>query len=89
MVQVGESKVHFVSYNILARNENPLEDFPKRFLFCHENNQLLKCMLGQGAQAPSIEVQRFVQSAFSMANFFLKYFAHKNWRGGGKLMNCY
>ena len=27
-------------------------------------------MLGQGAQAPSIEVQRFDQSAFSMANFF-------------------
>ena len=28
-------------------------------------------MLSQGTQAPSIEVQRFVQSAFSMANFFL------------------
>ena len=27
-------------------------------------------MLGQGAQAPSIEVQQFVQSAFSKANFF-------------------
>ena len=27
-------------------------------------------MLGQGAQAPSIEVQCFVQSKFSMANFF-------------------
>ena len=26
-------------------------------------------MLGQRALAPSIEVQRFVQSAFSMANF--------------------
>ena len=46
-------------------------------------------MLGQGAQAPSIEVQRFVQSAFSIANFFKKYFVHKNWRGGGELMNCY
>ena len=46
-------------------------------------------MLGQGAQAPSIEVQRFVQSAFSMVNFLKKYFVHKNWRGGGKLMNCY
>ena len=29
-------------------------------------------MLGQGAHVPSIEVQRFVQSAFSMANFFQK-----------------
>ena len=28
-------------------------------------------MLGQGAQALPIEVQRFVQSAFSMANFFV------------------
>ena len=28
-------------------------------------------MLGQGAQAPSIEVQRFVQLTFSMANFLL------------------
>ena len=45
-------------------------------------------MLGNGAQAPSMEVQRFVQSAFSMANFFLKYFVRKNWRGGGELMNC-
>ena len=26
-------------------------------------------MLGQGAQAPFTEVQRFVQLAFSMANF--------------------
>ena len=47
-------------------------------------------MLGQGAQAPSTEVQRFVQSAFSMANFFKKYFVRKNWRGeiNGELMNC-
>ena len=44
-------------------------------------------MLGQGAQAPSIEVQRFIQSAFSMANFFKKCLVHKNWRGN-RLMNC-
>ena len=42
-------------------------------------------MLGQGAQAPSTEVQQLVQSAFSMANFFKKYFVRKNWRGGGEL----
>ena len=41
-------------------------------------------MLGQGAQAPSIEVQRFVQSAFSMSSFFKKYFVRKNWRDGGE-----
>ena len=46
-------------------------------------------MLGQGAQAPSTKVQRLDQSAFSMANFFKKYFVRKNWRGGGKFMNCY
>ena len=46
-------------------------------------------MLGQGAQAPSIEVQGFVQSAFSMANFFFKCSVRKNWRGGGELINCY
>ena len=46
-------------------------------------------MLGQGAQAPSIEVQRFVQSGFSMANFFLKYFVRKNSRGEGEVTNCY
>ena len=46
-------------------------------------------MLGQGAQAPSTEVQRFVRSAFSMANFFLKYFVRKNWRGGGEFKNFY
>ena len=46
-------------------------------------------MLRQGTQASSIEVQRFVQSVFSMANFFKKYFVRKNWRGGGELMNYY
>ena len=46
-------------------------------------------MFGQGAQAPSIEVQRFVQPAFSMANLKKEYFVRKNWRGGGELMNCY
>ena len=46
-------------------------------------------MLGQGAQAPSTEVQRFVQSAFFTANFFFKYFARKNWQVGGEFMNCY
>ena len=46
-------------------------------------------MLGRGAQAPSIEIQRFVQSAFSMAKFLKKYFVRKNWRGGSELMNCY
>ena len=46
-------------------------------------------MLGQGAQAPSIEVQRFVQSAFSRANYFFKYFVRKHWRGEGELMNCH
>ena len=46
-------------------------------------------MLGQGAQAPFTEVQRFVQSAFSMPNIFKKYFVRKKWRGGGEFMNCY
>ena len=46
-------------------------------------------MLGQGAQTPSTEVQRFVQSAFFMDNFFFKYLVRENWRGGGELMNCY
>ena len=46
-------------------------------------------MLGQGAQAPSIEVQRFAQLAFFTANFFFKYFVRKNWRGGSELTNCY
>ena len=46
-------------------------------------------MFGQEAQAPSIKIQRFVQSAFFMANYFFKYFVRKNWRGGGELMNCY
>ena len=57
-------------------------------MFCQENNQLLEYMFGQGAQAPSIEVQWFAQSAFFMTNFF-KYFVRKNWRGRGQLLNCY
>ena len=55
----------------------------------HENNQLLGYMFGQGAQAPLIEIQWFVQSAFSMANFLKKYFVRKNRQGGGELLNCY
>ena len=46
-------------------------------------------MLGQGAQTPFTEVQQFVPSAFSMANFFKNYFMRKNWRGGDEFMNCY
>ena len=46
-------------------------------------------MFGQEPQASSIEVQWFAQSAFSMANFFKKYFVRKNWRGGGELLNRY
>ena len=46
-------------------------------------------MFGQEAQAPSIEVQWFVQSAFSTAKFFFKYFVRKNRRGGGELLNYY
>ena len=39
-------------------------------------------MYDQGAQDPSIQIQYFVQWAFPVANFFLKYFVRKNWRGG-------
>ena len=39
LAQVGESKKIAFS-NILAVTNNPLEDFPLRFLFCHENNWL-------------------------------------------------
>ena len=39
MVQVGEVRC-IVSGYIAAVNNNPLEDFAKTFLFCHENNQL-------------------------------------------------
>ena len=46
-------------------------------------------MLGQGAQTPFTEVQQFVQSSFSMANFFKKYSVRKNWLSGGEFMNCY
>ena len=45
-------------------------------------------MLGHGPQAPLIEVQRFVQSAFSISKFFKKYFVRKNWQSGGELLNC-
>ena len=35
----GEIK-YIASYNILAVNNDPLEDFSKRFFFGHENSQL-------------------------------------------------
>ena len=46
-------------------------------------------MFGQGVQAPSIEVQRFVQSAFSMAIFLKSILSIKTGEGGGELLNCY
>ena len=39
LVHAGEVR-HIASCNILAVNNNSLEDFPERFLFCHEVNQL-------------------------------------------------
>ena len=67
-------------------NNNPLENLPKRFLFCHEINQLLENMYGQGAQNPPIQIQHFVHSAFLLANFFKKYFERKKWRSGDELL---
>ena len=48
-------------------------------------------MFGQWAQAPLVEVQKFVQSQISIfhANFFLKYSVRKNRQGRGELLNCY
>ena len=40
-------------------------------------------MKDQWAHAPATEIQSFVQSAFSTANF-LKYFMGETWRGGGE-----
>ena len=64
--------LNFVS--ILVVNNNPLEDFPKRFLFWRENNQLQEYMYGQEATGLSIQIQWFVQWAFLLAIFFQKYF---------------
>ena len=46
-------------------------------------------MFGQWAQTSLVEVQRFVQSAFAIAKFFLMYFVRKNRQGRGELLNCY
>ena len=43
-------------------------------------------MYGQEAQDPSIQIQYFVQIAFSVANFFKNYLLRKNWRGGDELL---
>ena len=56
LVHLGENK-DIASCNIFAVKSNPLEEFPSRFLFCHEVNRLLEYMYGQGPQAPSIEIQ--------------------------------
>ena len=46
-------------------------------------------MFGQGAQAPSIEVQSCAQSAFSMADFFLSILCVKTGEVGGEILNCF
>ena len=60
---------NIASCNILVPNNNPLEDFPGRFLFCREINQLLEYTYCQGAQDLSIQIQHIVQWAFLQANF--------------------
>ena len=39
LAQIGEVR-NIVSCNILAVNNDPLKNFPYRFLFSHESNQL-------------------------------------------------
>ena len=56
LAQVGVV-TYIASCNILAVNNDPLEEFPKSFLCCYENKQLHEYMYGQGAQVPSIQIQ--------------------------------
>ena len=46
-------------------------------------------MFSQWAQAPLVEVQCLVQSAFSMANLFLSPLCIKTGEVGGEILNCY
>ena len=61
---------HIASCNILAVYNNPLEDFPSRFLFCHEVNQLQDYMYGQGAQDPLNSISIICSMSIFPSYFF-------------------
>ena len=68
LVLVGGNKAHcFLQF--LALNNNPLEDFPWRFFFCHEVNQLLEYKNGQGAQDP-LNSNSIIRSMSIFRNIF-------------------
>ena len=64
LAQIAGGKEH-ASCNILLVNNNSLEDFALRFLFCREINQLLEQMYGQEAH----DLQ------FKFNNLFIEHFS--------------
>ena len=54
-----------------------------RFLFCHEN---LGIYVRPGAEAPSIQIQYFLQQAFPLTRLFQNILSRENWRDGGGLL---
>ena len=93
MIWSKEAEVtHIASWNILAVNCNPLEDFPSRFLFCHEVRVHVRstCTYKSTCTArrprPSqLKFNNLFNEHFP-GYFFFKYFVRKNWRGEGELL---
>ena len=66
------------SGNILAGNNNPLEDFFLRFLFCYKNKQLLEHMYGQKAHAPFYSNSIIYSISISPTYFYENIFCVKS-----------
>ena len=66
--------MYIASCNILALNNDHLEDFPSRFLFCHENNQLQEHRYGQGPGLPQFKFNNLFSVIFPYRFYFSKVF---------------
>ena len=83
--QVGpEARCIIASCNILAVDNNSLEDLPWRFLFCHEISSFRSTCTIRGLRPPEYKFNDLFVSIFSRSFFFIfkTILLRKNWRGG-------
>ena len=60
--------------NILAVNNNPLEDYLKNFSICHRNTQFRSTSTTRGPRPPQFKFNNLINEHFPLPNFFSKVF---------------
>ena len=83
--QVGE--VRYIAYcNMLAVNNNPLEDFPFRLLFCHRNKPVVEHTYDRGTLAHLNWNLITCSMSISPSFFFNSILSRKNRQDVGELL---